>query len=423
MHAARTVKNRRLPTVLVALLLAMVLLPLQGLSVPHLAHAENDGARPNFFERLFGVPKRVEQRQPRPKVTVRPNQKKPKRAKVAVQAGNRTAPSIEVEQKAVEKLVDARKVLVVGDFMAGGVAEGLETAFADLPGVLVVNKSSGSSGFVRDDHFDWPGQIAAIIAEVQPAAVVMMIGSNDRQQMRADGQSLRPRSDEWNVQYAKRLANFSAQVKEAKVPLVWVGAPSFRISTMSADMLAFNDMYKQAAMDAGGEFVDVWDGFVDDTGAFATTGPDINGQPVRLRASDGINITKAGKRKLAFYAEKPLRKLLGTAVSPDGALIGDQGKPGAEDGPDAGLPKIDVSLPMALTDPDIDGGDELLGQVALPVPSPGTDPASAGVQSIQGVAPIATPGRADDFARSSVRPTPQAAVPPSAKDTTGAINR
>ncbi len=417
MHTARTVKNRRLLTVLVALLLAMVLLPLQGLSVPRPAYAENDGARPNFFERLFGVPRRAEPRQPRPKTTVRPQQKKPKRAKAAVQS----APATEVEKKAVEKLGDARKVLVVGDFMSGGVAEGLETAFADLPGVVIVDKSSGSSGFVRDDHFDWPGQITAIIAEVQPAAVVMMIGSNDRQQMRADGQSLRPRSDEWNVQYAKRLASFATQVKEAKVPLIWVGAPSFRVSSMSADMLAFNDMYKQAAVDAGGEFVDVWEGFVDENGAFATTGPDINGQPVRLRASDGINITKAGKRKLAFYVEKPLRKLLGSAVSPDGSLTGDQGVPGSDTGLDAGVPKIDVSLPMALTDPDLDGGDELLGQVALPVPSPGADSSTAKAQPIQGVSPVATPGRADDFARAAQRPDPQDATP--AKDTTGAINR
>ena len=32
----------------------------------------------------------------------------------------------------------------------------------------------------------------------------------------------------------------------------------------------------------------------------------MNGQPVRLRSDDGINLSKAGKRKVAFYAEKPL---------------------------------------------------------------------------------------------------------------------
>ena len=71
-------------------------------------------------------------------------------------------------------------------------------------------------------------------------------------------------------------------------------------------MLAFNDIYRTAAESAGGEFVDIWDGFVDENGAFVDNGPDMNGQPVRLRGADGINLSKAGKRKIAFYAEKPL---------------------------------------------------------------------------------------------------------------------
>ncbi len=54
----------------------------------------------------------------------------------------------------------------------------------------------------------------------------------------------------------------------------------------------------------GGEFVDIWDGFVDEGGEFVITGSDINGQPVRLRGQDGVSFTAAGKRKLAFYAEK-----------------------------------------------------------------------------------------------------------------------
>ena len=86
---------------------------------------------------------------------------------------------------------------------------------------------------------------------------------------------------------------------------------------MTADMLAFNDFYKSAATANGGEFVDIWNGFVDENGNFITTGPDINGQVVRLRGSDGINLTRAGRRKVAFYAEKPLKKLLGRAADPN----------------------------------------------------------------------------------------------------------
>ncbi len=45
-------------------------------------------------------------------------------------------------------------------------------------------QSNGSSGFVRDDFFNWPEQIATMVETEKPAAIVVMLGSNDRQQMR-----------------------------------------------------------------------------------------------------------------------------------------------------------------------------------------------------------------------------------------------
>ena len=145
-------------------------------------------------------------------------------------------------------------------------------------------------------------------------------------------------------------------------------------------MLAFNEIYRSAAEKHGGEFVDVWDGFVDENGAFVANGPDINGQPVRLRADDGINLAKAGKRKLAFYAEKPLGKVLGDAVvtpplAADATLAGEltpdgrrrwPGDETAEEEPEvviglSDLGPIDPSRPIMLRSPALDGGTEILG--------------------------------------------------------------
>src|SRR5690606_16305146 len=81
-------------------------------------------------------------------------------------------------------------------------------------------------------------------------------------------------------------------------------------------MLAFNDVQKTAVEATGGTFIDIWDGFADENGAFTSTGPDMNGQPVRLRSSDGINLTREARRKIAFYLEKPLNQILGPAALP-----------------------------------------------------------------------------------------------------------
>ncbi|CCV05501.1 conserved exported hypothetical protein [Mesorhizobium metallidurans STM 2683] len=315
----------------------------------------------------------------------------------------------------VEKAPDARTVLVVGDFIASGLAEGLDAAFAENAGVRIVVRGNGSSGLVRDDVYNWPEQIKSLIETEKPAAVVVMLGSNDRQQMRIDDTREQPRSENWTKEYERRTEALGKAIASTKVPYLWVGMPAFRVAKMTSDMLAFNDIYRSAAEGHGGEFVDVWDGFVDENGAFVISGPDINGQAVRLRTDDGINVTRAGKRKLAFYAEKPLLKILGlsapggvtTAAAPAGAPV---------EAPAAAAAPIEVdrTVPMLLSDPALDGGSELLGAVPLKKAD-----RSGEKLVIKGKAPDASPGRADDF---SWPPKVQPATAAAGNDTTTAIN-
>lgn len=315
-----------------------------------------------------------------------------------------------------EKAPDARTVLVVGDFMAAGLAEGLDEAFAENTGVRIVVRSNGSSGFVRDDFYNWPEQIKSLIDTEKPATVVVMLGSNDRQQMKVGDVREQPRSENWIKEYERRTDELGKAIATAKVPFLWVGMPAFRVPKMTSDMLAFNDIYHKAAESHGGEFVDVWDGFVDENGAFVTSGPDMNGQPVRLRADDGINVSKAGKRKLAFYTEKPLLKILGLAapgsVAPTTAPAG---APVETPAPAAAPIVIDRTQPMLLSDPALDGGTELLGAA----PPPKANPALPGERLvIEGKAPEASPGRADDFSQ----PPKASPATAAASDTTTAIS-
>jgi hypothetical protein len=302
-------------------------------------------------------------------------------------------PPVVVAPRTVEKAPDARVILVIGDFMASGLADGLEAAFEDNRAIRIVDRSNGSSGFVRNDHYDWTKEVGPIVEAEKPAAVIAMIGSNDRQQMQVGETRETMGSAAWTTEYKARTQALGKALAAAKARFLWVGMPAFKSAKATSDMLAFNDIYRAAAQDNGGEFIDVWDGFVDETGAFVTNGPDINGQPVRLRGDDGINVSKAGRRKLAFYTEKPLMKILGLA-SP--------AEPGAASAPPAGEPvkppeaatappaAIDRTVPMLLSDPALDGGTELLG---------GSAESRAGQPSREAAKTAAVPaGRADNFA-------------------------
>ncbi|KQS89701.1 MULTISPECIES: DUF459 domain-containing protein [unclassified Rhizobium] len=294
----------------------------------------------------------------------------------------------------VEKLPDAKKVLVVGDFVAASLGDGLQTAFETTPGIVIETRANGSSGLVRDDYFNWPESLPAYIGEVKPSVIIVSLGANERQQMSINGSKEKFRTDAWLAEYTKRVGAFAVLARKDNIPLLWVGMPPFQSSSMMADMVTFNGIFRAEAEKVGGNFIDIWDGFVDEGGKFVMTGSDINGQQVRLRGSDGINLTKAGKRKLAFYVEKDIRKLLG-----DAAASG-QDVPGADGLKDlvvtAPLANEDIiqTQPISLDDPDLDGGTALLGGTTA-LAGNGKSPRDKLVE--KGEVAAAPAGRVDDF--------------------------
>ncbi|MEW9804395.1 DUF459 domain-containing protein [Mesorhizobium sp. ZMM04-5] len=372
---------------------------------PSASHAQ-ERERIGILNRLFGA-RDAERVEPRAEMV------KPKVRKKT--AARRPAEGEEPPQVTViSKHSDARVVLVIGDFLASGLAEGLTTAVIQNPNIRIVDRSNGSSGFVRKDFYDWAARIDDLIKADRPSAIVVMIGANDRQQMLVDGVRETVRSEAWNREYADRAQRLAKAITARNVPLLWVGMPPFKSSKTMLDMFAFNDVYRTAATGAGGEFIDIWDGFVDENGAYVSSGPDLNGQPSRLRANDGINLARPGKRKVAFYAEKPLYRVLGEdpaaaaaqvsalAARPAYRIFGPFGPSEQQEPADidvlvdpneTGL--VDPARPVALRTPALDGGAELLGAIA----EPRREAVNAAEKlAIEGLAPKPPAGRADQFA-------------------------
>lgn len=341
-----------------------------------------------------GPPPRAERRERRERGERRTQRRserrgEPNRGGGGSQTVRRSAPATPA---AVAKSETAKRILVIGDFVAGGLAEGLEEAYAQSADVLVMATTNGSSGLVRDDYYDWPGTVGGLIQEHKPDIVVVQLGGNDRQEMQVDGSREQPMSASWMTEYERRVRLVATEVRNSGTPLVWVGTIPFRFSAMSRDMMAFNEIYKLVAQESGGEFVDVWGGFVDDAGNYAQSGPDMNGQPAQLRAGDGINVTRAGKRKLAFYAERPLNRLIGNAAPAVAAVYGPPIPPGLLSA-DGEIRAIERTLPVNLGELGTPAASGLMGERVLPrihVNLAGGDRRE---------------GRADDF---SARPAPAA---------------
>ena len=100
------------------------------------------------------------------------------------------------------------------------------------------------------------------------------------------------------------------------MPVFWVGLPAIRGTKATADAVYLNDLYRARAERAGAVYIDVWDGFVDETGKFTMHGPDLEGQVRRLRSWDGVYFTTYGARKLAHYVEREIRRYMSNRAVP-----------------------------------------------------------------------------------------------------------
>lgn len=263
----------------------------------------------------------------------------------------------------VDKLENAAKILVIGDFMADGLAKGLTQIFAKDANVVFVEEARGLSGIVREDVVKWSTEVKTLIDQIKPVGIVVLVGMNDRQQMKSSAGRFDKLTENWKKEYVKRVAALATAT--ASKNLVWVGLPPVRSGAMNADYLVFNEIFRTQTEAVGGTFVDVWDGYTNAEGKFITAGPDIKGQIVRLRGSDGINMTKAGKRKLGFYAESAIRKAnqlaAGTLLASLPSLNGPTQPLKAEYDP----AKTGRTVIVSLEGPALDGGSVLEGPLGF----------------------------------------------------------
>jgi hypothetical protein len=368
----------------------------------------------NFFEQLFGFGKPGGQPYPMGTQSAQPHVDY-----------SRAPPPPKLDTKNAP-VVPTTTIVVMGDAMSDWLAYGLEDAFSDSPEIAVVREGKRNSGLLRYEarsDLDWWHVARDILAKQKADYVVMMLGISDRQNIRekdlttvddktpnAD-QTDKPddssaiiapetpnkkskgiiefRSDRWAEIYGRRIDATVAALKSKGVPVFWVGLPAIRGTKSTADAVYLNDLYRARVERAGATYIDVWDGFVDESGKYTTEGPDLEGQVRRLRSWDGVYFTKVGARKLAHYVEREIRHYMANHIVPVALPVGPAGP--ASEGKTATRPIAGPVLPLTVTTTNT---DELVGGA-------GTQPlhrdAIAASVLVKGDPVPAQSGRADDF--------------------------
>ena len=410
---------------------------------------------PGFFQRLFG-PSTEPAPPPRQMERMRPSREH-------VESSRAPPP-----RKAEHAAEPTNSIVVMGDGMADWLAYGLEEAFSDTPEVGVVREIKFNSGLIRyqaRSDLDWWHVARDLLAKDKASFVVMMIGLSDRQNIRerdvanepakdADKSGDNPpeadaagkedndpeqgaviapepkgkpssgviefRTDRWAEVYGRRVDETIAALKSKGVPVFWVGLPSIRGTRSTSEASYLNEIFRAHAERAGIVYVDVWDGFVDESGRYSNFGPDLEGQTRRLRSSDGVFFTRYGARKLAHYVEREIRRYLANRATPVALPTG----PVAPSGPESKSAARPLAGPVVPLTAATGSADQLAGAAA---PQPAPSDALAAQVLVKGEPLKAPAGRADDFAwptgrkeEKSAQPVGDAAPVPAAAPSPGA---
>jgi hypothetical protein len=290
----------------------LLIVAIFALGVPMVAHAEPPAfgtrmevaqKRQTLWDQIFGPSKKTQK-----KVTVK--------RKSTSSSKKRRKASLPPVKPAVEKNAGATRLVVFGDSLAVDLAKAMERFYAEDPNLQIIGQGVGSSGFVREDFFNWQTALDEALAANSFDIAVIAIGINDRQNLRVSGSSAKPLTEKWKGAYLARLNNFAGKIRTAGKPLIWLGLPPMKARSYSAAMTQISSLHKLAAVSNGAEFVDVYERFADEAGNYTSFGPDINGVSRQMRKGDGIHFSSAGSDKVAFYINQALKSYYrGGAVS------------------------------------------------------------------------------------------------------------
>jgi hypothetical protein len=204
------------------------------------------------------------------------------------------------------------RILVVGDSLVGWIPKALDEALAGRP-AEVIDAWKGSSGLARPDFYDWPAELARLVDEHDPDIVVVGFGGNDTQSLVSDDGVLQRGDPAWEVEYGRRVGQVLDAAEGPGRTLWWIGLPlSQRDNVEALRPVITRAIDEELSTRPWARFVDAAEVLSPD-GSYQVMLPGPDGEPVRVRADDGIHLSPAGGRMVvdAFLGDLEAERGLG----------------------------------------------------------------------------------------------------------------
>ena len=192
-----------------------------------------------------------------------------------------------------------QRILFAGDSLMQGVAPLVMRELArQHPDWEMSDLSRQSTGLTVRRHFDWPQRIAQEIDSRQLTLLVVFLGPNDPWDLVVEGQRERFPSTGWAWRYAQRVDDILAAAARRQVRVVWLGLPAMPEGRLREGALIQNRVFHERAKAWRSDYLatEPLVGLLSEPQR--RHGRDAQGQPVVLRAEDGIHFAPAGQRRI-----------------------------------------------------------------------------------------------------------------------------
>ncbi len=219
-------------------------------------------------------------------------------------------------QQLSQSISETKRILIVGDQMAGGMGAGVTRMAENEDNIEVINRFNETSGLARPEIYDWAAAIPKMAEGKEFTTAFVLIGLNDRRDMRDGDKLLKFGSPEWAVVYKRRVDAVIDALSAQHMQVFWMGEPPMGEAELDADMQTLTTLQKERVLAKAATFIDLRAPFLGPDGKYSERGPDDTGADRRLRESDGVTFFKMGNNRLGQIALAAL-KSGGAAPSKD----------------------------------------------------------------------------------------------------------
>jgi hypothetical protein len=202
------------------------------------------------------------------------------------------------DTKVVYSATNPLKLYIFGDSQITGLGAGFDRLTKNIPQIEAEHLGIISSGFIRDEYYNWSAKLADVTSKKHYDAAVFMLGMNDNIDFAdSDGNPIYRETPQWEEYYTKRCCALLDQITAEFGKVYWLGMPKPRSSKYDEHLIYIDAIHEKIAKNYDSNVlirVSVRDIFPGKGKKYRDNNYFPDGSVLRVMGDDGIHLTIAG---------------------------------------------------------------------------------------------------------------------------------